>query len=296
MLNSFFCHPLKTHAFTSALWVLVAVVFSGCTQVVEVKHSAEPAQARHISPIATKVLVQPAPKAQQGDFRSGGLFVVGLANQWQLDIESNLPDAVASLLKNTYGQVVVGNHCDDCGLIVRPRIREINIHKMTMQAQVELELDLRDAWGRQIIALQSGGTSAYLNASRVGTGVVGYFVPLLGTALGTTLVRDTVQEALGDALAQMNAQLELHANGGALARHWQPKGAQAQSNGRHDYAAEQVATAAGCQLGADHIALVETHYSQEIYQAHCWGRPAFAITCDLGRCNMAEDGVVASQP
>lgn len=278
------------------IMILAALLISGCTQVVRVSHSSFNNEHSPAS-IATKVLIQPAAKANQEIHKETGLFVVGLVNSWDVDLNQNLPDATLALVKNTYNQAVIGHSCDDCGLIIRPRITQVDIGKVSMQSTVEIQLDILDAYGKPVTTITSGGSSSFLSATRLGTGVAGYFIPLLGTAVGTLVVRETVQDAFDNALATAANQLEIEANSGLLARTWLPKKTHSnQGIGKHQYTAEQVAKNAGCNLLSDGITLKEQQYATETYTAHCWGKPEFAITCEFSHCAIEQLGQVAQNP
>lgn len=278
----------------SLVTALACFMFAGCTQLVHVPHSKMTSSNVVNAGINTQVLIQPPAVPHQQQYEETGLFVVGLLNSWQVDFNKTLPDAVQNVISQTYRSAVVGNSCDQCGLIVRPKITQIDIEKLSMQASVEVQLDILDANGHKITTLQSGGRSSFLSASRLGTGVAGYFIPLLGTAVGSHVVQETVKEALDQALADMSEQVEYQANSGLLARTWLPKNYHRnKQHGNHEYTAEQVAKAAGCNMTSDAIMLEQQKYFQETYTAHCWGKPTFTIACEYGRCELAEDSKLA---
>ena len=278
--------------FKSLVSLLACLLFTGCTQLVHVPHSAFAEHAVISTGINTKVLIQPPSVAHQQQYEETGLFVVGLLNSWQVDFNQSLPDAIRDVMAQTYQSAEVGYSCEECGLIVRPKITQIDIEKLSMQASIEIKLDILDANGNKITTLHSGGQSSFLSASRVGTGIAGYFIPLVGTAMGTHVVRETVQEALDKALSDMTEQVEYQANSGLLARTWLPK-KRRKHHGKHEYTAEQVAKNAGCNMNSDAITLADQKYSQETYTAHCWGKPTFTIACEYGRCELLEDGQLA---
>ncbi len=275
-------------------YLLAGLLMAGCTQLVHVPHSELAGHPVVNAGINTKVLIQPPPVAHQQQYEETGLFVVGLLNSWQVDFNKTLPDAILDVISQTYRSVEIGNQCDDCGLIIRPKITQIYIEKLSMQASIELQLEILDANGHQITTLQSGGQSSLLNASRLGTGIAGYFIPLLGTAVGTHVVMDTVQEALDEALSDMTEQVEYQANSGLLAKTWLPKNYHRnKQHGTHEYTAERVAKNAGCNMNSDAVILAHQQYFKETYTAHCWGKPTFTIACEYGRCELAEGGQLA---
>lgn len=276
--------------------ILTALLISGCTQVVRVSHS-DFVKDQATASIDTKVLIQPPTKASQEVHTETGLIVLGVVNSWDVDLNQSLPDATLALVKNTYSQAVIGHSCDDCGLIIRPKITQVEIGKVSMQSTVEIQLDIVDANGRPVTTITSGGSSSFLSAARLGTGVAGYFIPLLGTAVGTLVVRETVQDAFDKALATAANQLEIEANGGLLARTWLPKKTHENHNvGKHQYTAEQVAKTAGCNLLSDGITLTNQEYATETYTAQCWGKPEFAISCKFNQCQIEQSGQVAQNP
>lgn len=280
-----------------AVLLLLTLFACGCSQVVKVAHNpAAPANVE-LSTITTKVLVQPPCKTSLPDEVEGGLFIVGMLNEWQLNFDQSLPDAIAQAAKGAFEEVVIGTECDDCGLILRPRIAELNIDKITMQATLEISIPVVDAKGKPVTQILAGGNSAVLNASRLSAGVAGYFIPMLGTALGPVLVRQTVQDAFEDAVAEAGKRLTMEANTGVLARTWLPKNYyQERRIGVHDVTAEKLAKSAGCNFKTDALELTEQQYGQETYTAHCWGKPEFTIACDLGRCVIEDDSQVATYP
>lgn len=274
--------------------LLACLFFAGCTQLVHVPHSAFEERAVVSTGINTHVLIQPPSVAHQQQYEETGLFVVGLLNSWQVDFNQTLPDAISDVMAQTYRSTKIGNSCDECGLIVRPKITQIDIEKLSMQASIEIKLDILDASGNKITTLHSGGQSSFLSASRLGTGIAGYFIPLVGTAMGTHVVRETVQEALDEAIVDMTKQVEYQANSGLLARTWLPKKYhRTKLHGQHEYTAELVAKNAGCNMNSDAITLAHQKYSLETYTAHCWGKPTFTIACEYGRCELLEEGQLA---
>ena len=282
------------------LVLLLAFLASGCSQVVRVSHSdmkPDSDLAGLNDGIKTKVLIQPPAVGNQQKHGQGGLLIVGPAMIWDVDLNASLPDAVKYAASKTYDDVIIGHSCDDCGLVVRPKINQVEVEKLSMRATVELELGFFDAYGREITTIQAGGDSAYIDGKRVGVGVVGYFVPLFGTAMGTHLVKQTVRDAFDAALIEINKQLSYEANSGVLARSWFPKGSSGKyAPGKHQYTAEQVARNAGCNLNSDAIKLVEEQYYTETYAASCWGKPQFSVICEFGRCQIDDEQGLAHNP
>lgn len=280
-----------------AVLLILTFFVCGCSQVVRVSHNNGHAPSIATSAITTKVLVQPPTKTSLPDETEVGLFIVGMLNEWQLDLDQALPDALAQAAESAFEEVVIGTACDDCGLILRPRVSEVHIDKITMQSTLEISIKVLDANGQPITTILAGGKSAIMDASRLGAGVAGYFIPLLGTALGPTLVRQTVQDAFEEAMAVAGERLTMEANSGLLARTWLPKSYhQHRVIGSHDITAEKLAKTAGCNLKSDALELTHQQYGQETYTAHCWGMPKFTIACDLGRCEIASDSQLATTP
>jgi hypothetical protein len=282
--------------YNSIGFLFLAWLSAGCSQIVNVNYSASNLTNQNSSPgIDTKILIQPPIVSHQQQYDQSGLFVVGMLNNWQVDFNHNISDAVRDAVGLTFENTVVGSRCDDCGLIVRPRISQIDIDKLSMQASVELKIDFLDALGRKVVTFESGGRSAVMDATRFSAGVVGYFIPFLGTAVGTHLVKETVKEALDESLAQLAKRIEQQANSGILARTWLPKNDLLEKRiGNHQYTAELVAISEGCNILSDGIRLVSQEYFKESYRAKCWGKPTFTIDCEYGRCQLApEDGHIA---
>lgn len=277
--------------------LLFTIISAGCSQVVQVSHNKAGAGDVEASAITTKVLIQPPAKSSVPEQVEGGLFIVGMLNEWQLDFDQSLPDAIAKAAGSAFEQVTIGNECDDCGLILRPRVSEIHIDKITMQSTLEITVNVVDAAGRPVTKILAGGNSAIMDASRLSAGVAGYFIPLLGTALGPMLVRQTVQDAFEEAVDEVSDRLAMEANTGLLARTWLPKSYYDQKRvGSHDVTAEKLAKTAGCNFKTDALELTQQQYGQETYTAHCWGMPKFTIACDLGRCEISSDSQVATFP
>lgn len=284
------------------LYLIIVSLFlvSGCSQVVRVSHSnIKPSHALDTvtDGIQAKVLVQPPAIANQVSHNQFGLFLVGPQNTWTVDLNTSLPDAVQDVISQTYENVSIGKSCSDCGLIVRPKVTQIDVEKLSMKSSVELELGIYDAYGREVTTIRAGGNSSYMDGKRFGVGVVGYFVPLFGTAVGTHLVSHTVKNAFDDALANIHEQLSYEANSGVLARSWLPKGTSGKyAPGKHQYTAEQIAKGAGCDLNSDAVRLTKEQYYTETYTASCWGQPQFSVICEFGRCEVHEQQGLAHNP
>lgn len=285
-----------------ALLLLIAfLTLAGCSQVVRVAHTTPSIQLDNAENsltegIQTKILIQPQPSSQQKMHAQAGLVVLGPVNTWNVDVDSALPDAVYALFAQHYENVVIGQSCADCGLIVRPEVTHVDVQSISMQSTVGVELRIYDANYRPVLTLNAQGSSSFLSAARVGTGVASYFIPFLGTAVGSLVVEGTVHSALEKALANTNMQLAEAANAGALARTWLPKELKVKKHhGNHEYTAEQVAKSAGCNMASDGIKLQTQEYYKETYSAHCWGKPKFTIACEYGRCELeAEQGIAVA--
>ena len=275
--------------------ILLLSLLSACSQIVRVENYANkltPNTSRDngiLQGIATKVVIRPPAQSQQPKHSQSGLIVVGAINNWDIDANSSLPDAVHTLFLQHYADVEISKDCNGCGLIVHPEITHIDIQSVTMQATVGIELRIYDANFNLVTTLNSQGSSSFLSASRLSTGVAGYFVPFLGSAIGSMVVRGTVHSALEKALQEANTQLALEANGGVLARTWLPKTQlRKKEHCKHEYTAEQVAKNAGCDMKSDGISLTTQEYSKETYSAHCWGKASFNISCEYGRCSLVD--------
>lgn len=283
-------NPHLTIRLFLALFTLI--VAAGCSQVVHVSHSDIQKFDRvddNIDDIRTKVIVQPQALGNQTVHSQSGLFIVGMANKWDVDLNKNLPLAIQGVMAHTYPDVSIGNSCTDCGLFVRPSVTNVRLDKLSMRSTLDLEVGFFDAHGREIKTLKTSGDSSHWDGERLGAGVAGYFVPLLGTALGPRLVRGTVKDALNEALQNMSEQISQETTSGALARHWKAKDANRnKAIGNHQYNAEKLAINNGCDMNSDEVMLTKTQYAQEIYSVQCWGKPAFTVSCEFGQC-MLED-------
>ncbi len=275
------------------LLIFTLVSITGCSQVVHVSHSDIKEFDRvddNIDDIRTKVIIQPQALGNQTVHSQSGLFIVGIANKWDVDLNKNLPTAMQSVMAHTYPDVRVGNSCPDCGLFVRPSIKNVKLDKISMRSTLDLEVRFFDAHGQIIKTLKAHGDSSHWDGERISAGIVGYFVPLLGTALGPRLVRETVKDALNEALSDMSEQISQETNSGVLARHWKAKGAnQGKAIGNHQYNAEKLAINNGCDMNSDEVMLTQTKYAQETYSVQCWGKPAFMVLCEFGQCVLEDD-------
>ncbi len=264
-----------------------------CAQTVEVRHRLEPAAEAIARVNPAHVRIQMVPEALQKDPVQGGLFAVGLLNEWELDLYSTLPEALRELLARQFETIEIiegySFDCTDCALFVRPKIVEVALNKVTMQTLIALELPFYDARGQLVAKIAGRGESSVMSASRLGAGIAGYFIPFLGNMVGEHIVKGTVQAALNNALEDLAGQIQRESIEGRLARTWLPARLMDRDTfGRQEYAAERVAQAQGCNLLQDGLLMVEQEYFREIYQTYCWTRPSFRIVCEYGRC--AADG------
>lgn len=276
------------------LWliVLLSVFICSCAQKVRVAHSPLAEEVNIQAPIGINVLVQVLPDELQKTHVESGLLVVGLLNDWEIDLNKSLPSAAEDVLSQHYTSVTTVKHfdntCDNCGLIVRPKITNLKLNKLTMQAVVDVEFGIFDAESRYVATLKSTGASAIVSATRLGTGVVGYFVPFFGNAVGSYVVGGTIRSALDRALLDVSEQLVQETRrGGSLARMFMPKNTKdVDGYAEHEFVAEQLARREGCKLTTDAIQLIEKKYSKEIFEAHCWGKSVFTIACEYGNCGI----------
>jgi len=161
----------------------------------------------------------------------------------------------------------------------------IDIEKLSMQAAVEIEVGVFDAYGYQVANFTALGKSPIMDMTRFSTGVAGYFIPFFGTVMGRNTVSITSRQALNKAIADFHDQIVEQTESGVLARHWLPKRENREYEiGNHQFPAERVAIAAGCRIGADKVRLVYQNYFAESFVASCWGKPSLAIDCEFGRC------------
>ena len=288
---------VRTHYQNLRLALLLVCAFGvcACSQTVSVSHSPLEGEGSE-DDYATKVLVLAAPDHLQKQEVHSGLFAVGLLNTWQLDINENLAEAVADVLSKHYQEVVVvkdhNGQCADCGLVVRPRLVNLQVNKISMQSSVELELKFYDGHGRIITSLTSKGSSPFISVARASMLTAGYFVPFVGSIFGEHVVQGTLEKALDKALLDTSEKIAQETYRGKLARTWRPKKTEF---GAHEYAAELVARRQGCDLRTDGIMLEKRYFTQETYKAYCWGQAAFHITCEYGKCQADAAPHIASQ-
>ena len=278
------------------------ILASGCAKTVKVSHTSfsDPNSDEELaSLVPAKVLVHALPDNQHKLHEHSGLVIVGLMSDWKIDLHSTLPDAVGEMLKQRYKSVSVvksaKSTCTDCGMIVRPKITDVKVNKLTMQSSVTLDLDIYDANSKHIDTISAKGKTSFLSAACAGTLTASYYIPFFGNAVGGPLVRSTLKNALDKALADANEKLTRQSlKGGSLARSWLPK---KYEFGDHEYVAEKTARNIGCNTRTDGVTLVEKRYTQETYQAVCYGIPEFTIVCEYGRCHPQQDFEhVASTP
>ena len=238
----------------------------------------------------TKVLIQPVVESKSDLKGHLGLLIAGPQTRWLVNFNEALPDAVYSVVASTYDSVEIGNSCGDCGLIIRPKVTRIDIEKLSMQAAVEIEVGVFDAYGYQVANFTALGKSPIMDMTRFSTGVAGYFIPFFGTVMGRNTVSITSRQALNKAIADFHDQIVEQTESGVLARHWLPKRENREYEiGNHQFPAERVAIAAGCRIGADKVRLVYQNYFAESFVASCWGKPSLAIDCEFGRCALREE-------
>ena len=287
------------------IWIMLFLIscLCACAQKVRISHSPLENVSDLQAPIGINVLVQVLPDELQTTHEQSGLLVVGVLSDWEIDLNKSLPMAAQDVLQQHYVSVKTVKHfdntCDDCGMIVRPRITNLKLNKLTMQAVVDVEFSIYDANSNLICVLNSTGSSAIVSATRLGTGVVGYFVPFFGNAVGSYVVGGTVRSALDNALVDVSEQLASETRrGGRLARMFLPKNTKSVDGyAEHEFVAERLARREGCDLATDGVQLLEKKYSKETFEAHCWGRPVFIIACEYGSCDVeASDESLASRP
>ena len=273
-----------------------------CAQKVHISHSPMEETTNLQAPIGINVLIQVLPDELQKMHEQSGLLVVGVLSDWEIDLNKSLPTAAEDVLSQYYVSVKTVKHfdntCDDCGMIVRPNITNLKLNKLTMQAGVDVEFSIYDANSNLVCILNSTGTSAIVSATRLGTGVAGYFVPFFGNAVGSYVVGGTVRSALDNALINVSQQLANETRrGGKLARMFLPKSKKnIDGYAEHEFVAERLARQEGCDLATDGVQLLEKKYSKETFEAHCWGRPVFIIACEYGSCNVeASDESLANR-
>lgn len=281
---------------------LLMFFLSACAQTVQISHSPLSEQAQTSTPsvgLPTKVLVHALPDSQHELHVQSGLIIVGMMSDWKIDLHSTLPDAVGELLEQRYGNVKVVKSaqakCLECGMIVRPKIAGVKVNKLTMQSTVAIELDIYDAHSKLVSTISGEGSSSFLSGARLGAITASYYIPFFGNAVGRPLVSATLKGALDKALINANEKLIYESTDGrSLARSWLPR---KREFGDHEYVAEKTARNVGCSSNSDGIQLVEKKFSQETYEAICYGIPRFKIVCEYGRCNPLQnsDSIATSE-
>lgn len=279
--------------------VLLALLVSGCAQHVQVSHKAALTDHNRSDDFKTKVVVHMPPRDEQKPSVESGLLVVGPLNDWKIDCHITLAHAVSDLLAQHYSDVSVAegyrHGCTDCGLIVRPTVESVNLNKLTMQAEVALRLTFYNAQQQEIFSVSERGKSSVLSGSRLGAGVVGYFVPFFGSMVGSQVVEGTVRKAHDAALVKLAQTLNHETRNGQLARTWLPANLMDKDDyGKYEFGAEKVARQQGCNMLEDGIKLVEQSHFKERYEAYCWGQKTFEIHCEYGRCHPDVEGRVAA--
>ena len=274
---------------------LAFALCGACTQVVQVKNSTLASEHKRSDIYKTHVVVQSPILTDSSFHTTGGLFAIGFLNRWEVDIATNLPSAVASALSDTFEKVTVEDHyergCGSCGLIIRPRIIDVGINKVTMQANVVLNLRIYDAHENLIASFNHDGKSPFLSFMRTGVISTSLQVPLVTGFMGKSVVRTSVRAALNKSLLDIKDRFHTETqDGGVLARVWRPKKLE---YGEHEFTAERLAIKLGCDLTKDGINLVKQDYGKEEYDAYCWNVGVFSIECELGRCAIPEDQALA---
>ena len=277
--------------------VIVCWFGVGCSQTVTVSHKSKATQSvlaasdvdssQYILP--TKVLVQPQLMLSKHQKDHMGLFIAGPQNKWTVNLNEALPDAIQTAALKTYSQVEIGKSCDDCGLVFRPVVKRVGIDKLSMRTTVEIDVLVYNAYNSKIAHIHAVGKSPLMDISRFSTGIVGYFVPFFGTAMGKNIIAKTSRRALNEAVSHFHEQITEETESGILARYWLPKAENRDyAIGKHQFPAERVAMKAGCSMHTDEIRLVSQNFHQESYMANCWRKPSMAIDCEYGRCALRE--------
>lgn len=283
--------------YKALITTFTAILVSACAQTVKVSHTplSEPYSDElnnNSQLLPTKVLVHALPDSQHKLHVQSGLIIVGMMSDWKIDLHSTLPEAVGELLTQHSNDVKVVKSakadCLDCGMIVRPKITQVKVNKLTMQSTVALDLDVYDTNSKLVNTISAKGSSSFLSGARLGTITASYYIPFFGNAVGGPLVRETLKSALDKALVNANNSLLAETkDGGSLARSWLPR---KREFGKHEYVAERTARDVGCNSRTDGIQLIDKKFSQETYQAMCYGIPRFKIVCEYGRCTPEQNG------
>lgn len=288
---------LGSRSFSLILMSVILVINAGCTRTVHVKDGGIESAQESNDYFNTHVVVQ-SPTLKSSDIQSkGGFFAVGILNKWDIDFASALPTAVADALSHNFKNVTVEDHyrrgCSGCGMIIRPKIIDFALNKVTMSTTLKIQLRVYDAHEQLIATFEHEGNSGFLSVARTGAIGVTFAIPLVNNLVGGPVMKGSVQGALTDALIDMQERFKAESKeGGILARVWRPE---KKSFGEHEYTAELLARKLGCKMNTDGLNLVSQEYGKEEYDAYCWDVGVFTISCELGRCGIDSDHVLAFQ-
>lgn len=242
------------------------------------------------APEYSKVVILLSDDSRANVHTESGLLVVGLANSWDVEVGQAMEDSVVGFFKKYYKKVEVQKgplryvSCNDCSLIIRPKIESINISKVLMQAEVKFTFRITTPMNKEVIRFSSVGKSKLVAPEVVGVAVVGLAVPFFGDLLGSYLVADIVEDAFENAYIKLSKDMDREINTGVLARTWLPKDLIKKGRyGRSEFSAERLARSQGCDLRTDGLKML-TPWPSETYDAYCWGKDAFQIQCEFGQC------------
>jgi|GEM_PF-2513791 len=276
--------------------VMLCLLHIGCARVVDIAHNPKSLDAAlnvgydNINyGSTTKVLIQPVNDSEIHLDEHLGLLIAGPQNRWVVNLNEALPHAIYAAAKKTYDNVQIGNKCSDCGLVFRPNIKRIGLGKLSMQAAVEIDIDVYDAYGIKVTQISAQGKSPFMDLARLSTGVAGYFIPFFGTVMGKNTVSATSRKAFNKAVSHFHEQIVEQTQSGVLARHYLPKRKNRNYKaGEHQFSAERVAIDAGCRIDSDEVRLVSKNFASESFVANCWGKSKLVIDCEYGRCALRQ--------
>lgn len=277
--------------------VLGGLLCLGCAQSVKVTHSASSSTPVSTDFFKTQVVVQSPTLSGRDIHTHGAVFAVGMLNNWAIDVSTTLPNAVADALSHSFQHVKIENNyrrgCDNCGLIIRPRITDFGINKITMRASVNIQLSVYDAHESLIATFNHKGKSSILSFKRASAIGASLFVPLVTNFVGKPVINATATEALDVALIDVKDRFATETkDGGVLARIWRPK---KKTFGVSEYTAERIARKKGCDMRTDGLHLLKSEFGKEEYEAYCWNVGVFRISCDLGRCRAQTETALTYQ-
>ena len=269
---------------------LLVILQSACSINVPIELEVSGIESESIMPAYNKVVIQIPKQIRSKVHSERGLLAVGAVNEWNLMVGQALETSLVPFFERYFDHVEIqlgGNQeeCNNCSLIVRPRVEDILVSAVMMQAEITLKMDIFDSLNRPLFTFSAIGESSFFGVDRVGVGLVSLWVPLVSTVMGESVISHSAEAAFNDAYDKLGVKIENELHDGKLARVWLPKELQRkQAYGRYEFDAERIAKTKGCNLTSDGLKLSKTSGYVEYYNAYCWGQDVFQIRCEYGNC------------